>query len=232
MSNDLAAQLFDMDGLILKKIESDKDTVTLHIEMERQEQSCPECGSLTDAVHDYRLQKVKEVSILGKETTLILRKRRYVCKTCHKRFLEKNHMLSKYARMTTRLVQHICSKLENEYSFSSVAREIGTSISTVIRIFDRNVSYDALPSLGQSIAIDEFKGNTGREKYQCIVTDPEKRKVLDILPARHKKDVRVYFLKWKKKIRNEVRRFVSDMWKPYQDTAILPQKFFHEQCGL
>ena len=82
MPTNLAAQLFDIDGLLLTKVESDYNTVTLHVEMERQEQPCPECGVLTDTVHDYRQQKVKEVSILGKDTTLILRKRRYVCKSC------------------------------------------------------------------------------------------------------------------------------------------------------
>ena len=121
--------------------------------------------------------------------------------------------------MTARLTNQICRKLENEYSFSSVAREVGTSVSTVIRTFDQNVCFDELPILEQSVAIDEFKGNTGREKYQCIVTDPEKRKVLDILPDRHKKDVRSYFLQWKEKVREKVTHFISDMWKPYQDTA-------------
>ena len=72
--------------------------------------------ALDGAVHDYRQQKVKEVSILGKETTLILRKRRYVCKSCCKRFPEKNDLLSRYARMTARLTNQICGKLENEYS--------------------------------------------------------------------------------------------------------------------
>ena len=52
MPTDFAAQLFDIDGLHLTKVESDRNTVTLHIEMERQEQPCPECGVLTDAVHD------------------------------------------------------------------------------------------------------------------------------------------------------------------------------------
>ena len=109
MPTDFAAQLFDIDGLLLTKVESNRDTVTLHIEMERQEQPCPECGVLTDAVHDYRQQKIKEVSILGKETTLILRKRRYVCKSCCKRFPEKNDLLPRYARMTARLTNQILS---------------------------------------------------------------------------------------------------------------------------
>ena len=48
MPTNLAAQLFDIDGLLLTKVESDYNTVTLHVEMERQEQPCPECGVLTD----------------------------------------------------------------------------------------------------------------------------------------------------------------------------------------
>ena len=48
MPTNLAAQLFDIDGLLLTKVEADYNTVTLHVEMERQEQPCPECGVLTD----------------------------------------------------------------------------------------------------------------------------------------------------------------------------------------
>ena len=36
MPTDFAAQLFDIDGLLLTKVESNRDTVTLHIEMERR----------------------------------------------------------------------------------------------------------------------------------------------------------------------------------------------------
>ena len=34
--------------------------------------------------------------------------------------------------------------------------------------------------------LDEFKGNTDGEKYNCILTDPKNYKIVDILPNRKK----------------------------------------------
>ena len=49
------------------------------------------------------------------------------------------------------------------------------------------------------LPIDEFKSNTGGEKYNCILSDPKSGIVLDILEARKKvqkqfsKSHRIYF---------------------------------------
>lgn len=51
-----------------------------------------------------------------------------------------------------------------------------------MRILD-TVSY-SVPSLPTCLSIDEFKGNTDAGKYQCILVDGEKRRLLDILPDR------------------------------------------------
>ena len=36
-----------------------------------------------------------------------------------------------------------------------------------------------------ALSIDEFKGDTNCENYQCILTDPVNKVVLDILPKRY-----------------------------------------------
>lgn len=90
--------------------------------------------------------------------------------------------------MTNRLSFYIIDKLRNEVSYSSVAREVNLSVSTVIRVFDL-VSY-APKELPSAISIDEFKGNTNSETYQCILTDPVNKVVLDILP----KDMSIFSL--------------------------------------
>lgn len=218
MLTDNIAKLFGVQGLLFTNLEATETEVTFYMEMERKEQLCPNCGVLTSCVHDYRTQKVKEVSVLGKNTTLVLRKRRYRCKDCGKRFMEQNEMLTKYSRMTNRLTKYICDWLENEYSFTSVAKEVDTSVNTVIRIFDKN-SVHPPADIQDVVAIDEFKGNTGKEKYQCIVTDPKQRKVLDILSNRYGNQVEAYFKQNDDDTLSHVQYFISDMWKPYVDMA-------------
>lgn len=217
LSNNIA-ELFGVQGLLFTDLKATETEVAFYMELERKKQPCPNCGVLTDTVHDYRIQKVKEVSVLGKRTTLVLRKRRYRCMDCGKRFLEQNEMLTKYSRITNRLTKYICDRLKNEYSFTSVAREVHTSVNTVIRTFDRN-SLHPTADIQDVVAIDEFKGNTGKEKYQCIITDPKRKKVLDILPNRYGNQVEAYFRQNENKALSQVQYFISDMWKPYVDMA-------------
>ena len=68
-----------------------------------------------------------------------------------------------------------------------------------------------------AISIDEFRGNAGGEKFQCILTDPENKKVLDILPNRKSEDLYRYFLKFKD--RHNVKYVVIDMSGPYRCLA-------------
>ena len=119
--------------------------------------------------------------------------------------------------MTNRLVAYVIDKLRCEASFTSVAKEVNLSLPTVIRIFDL-VSY-SLKELPTALSIDEFKGNTGKEKYQCILTDPENKVVLDILPKRTKYCLSKYFKKFDKSERDKVEYFVSDMWRTFSDIS-------------
>lgn len=64
-----------------------------------------------------------------------------------------------------------------------------------------------------------FKGNTGDEKYNCIITDPENKIVLDILPTRKMYDLIKYFKKFPKENRMQVNLFVSDMRKTYSNVS-------------
>lgn len=56
---------------------------------------------------------------------------------------------------------HIFEKLRSEYSFTSVARELNLSVSTIIRVFDF-LTISRPKKLPRVFAIDEFKGNTGK----------------------------------------------------------------------
>ena len=106
--------------------------------------------------------------------------------------------------MTNRLVAYVIDKLKSEYSFTSVAKNVNLSVSSVIRIFDI-VAFPKPRKLPRVFAIDEFKGNTGNIKYQCIVTDPASRRVLDILPERSQQYLIEYLKQWNTKSRKRVK---------------------------
>ena len=212
------SNLTGLQDLKIKNIDTLGNFLLINAEIERKPHRCPCCKTITDKVHDYRVQIIKDIPAFGKFIFISLRKRRYVCPHCGKRFYENVEFLPKYHRMTNRLSSFVLHLLEDVRSFSSVAREVNLSVSTVIRIFDI-VGYSHPQSPPEVLAIDEFKGNTGDEKYQCILTDPKTGIVLDILPNRTTECLIKYFKQWDLDKRKAVRYFVSDMWQPYTDLA-------------
>ena len=210
-------EILGLQGVKVKKVEKDERKIVIHAELERKEHKCPNCKGTTDKIHDYRKQTIKDIPAFGKLVTIVLRKRRYRCEHCGKRFFEINNFLPKYHRMTNRLSAYVIDKLRTEGSFTSVAREVNLSVTTVIRIFDL-VSYPKSP-LPEVISIDEFKGNAGGEKYLNIIADPANGVVLDILPSRHLTELYDYFKAFPRGERQKVKYYVSDMWRPYADVA-------------
>ena len=207
-------KLLGLQGVEVKNIEENEEKYEISIEQPRKSCICPCCGAKTNKIHDYRYQRVKELSAFEKKVVLILRKRRYAC-SCGKRFAESNTFLSKYQRMTQRAIMGLLDKLSDSRSYTSVAREFGISTSTVIRFF-KNVQYSKPMELPEVIGIDEFKGNSGGEKFHGILTDLGERRVVDILKTRYEHDLCDYFKKYD---RSNVKYFVSDMYKPYAEIA-------------
>ena len=206
--------MLGLQDAIVKNVEKTDKGVLIHIRMQRKTHKCPVCGNKTDHVHDYRKQKLKDLPLFGKQYNIILEKRWYSC-SCGKRFIENVPFLPKYYRMTSRLICYVIDSLSGVKSFSEAAKETNLSVSTVIRIFD-HVTFKT-PVLPEIIAIDEFKGNTGGEKYNCILTEPCSHRVIDILPKRYSSYLSTYFKN--NASRENVKMFISDMWKPYSDTA-------------
>lgn len=216
--NHSITNLTGLQDLLIKKVDTLGKILLISAEIKRKPHKCPCCNTFTDKIHDYRVQVIKDIPAFGKFLLISLRKRRYVCPHCRKRFYEDIEFLPRYHRMTNRLSAWIIHLLEDVRSFSSVAREVNLSVSTVIRIFDV-VGYSHPQKLPEVLAIDEFKGNTDNEKYQCILTDPKTGIVLDILPNRTTEYLIKYFKQWNLDKRKSVKYFVSDMWQPYTDLA-------------
>lgn len=215
--NDFNGKLVGLQGVIITKVENSEEKIIIYAEMKRKPHKCPCCGTETDKIHDYRNQVIKDIPAFGKKVKIVLRKRRYNCPCCNKRFFEENKFLPRYHRMTNRLSSFVLEKLTDERSFTSVAREANLSVNTVIRIFNL-VDYPK-PKLPEALSIDEFKGNTWGEKYQCILTDPVNKVVLDILPNRYQHYLTDYFSGYSNDKRNNVKYFVNDMWRTYSDIA-------------
>ena len=148
--------------------------------------------------------------------TLHYRRRRYLCLECGKKFAEKCSFAGRYQRFTHRLTAHAIGQLHRRSSLTAVAENTGISLSGVNRILNA-LAVPKPEALPEAISFDEFKGNLGGERFQCIVTDPLNHRVLDILPKRTVESIQDYLRSFPN--RTEVRYVVMDMNRGFRDVA-------------
>jgi Transposase and inactivated derivatives len=210
--SDYTEELTGLKDVVVSFVERKDSILHIHLMMEQRIHTCPRCGERTSKVHDYREQRIKDISSFGQFTVLHLKKRRHACPACGKRFYENVDFLPRYHRITNRLYTYILNEFTETRSMKSIARSNNVSQTTAARAVDY-VSYT--PSeLPEVLSIDEFRGNSGGVKFQCILTDPVNRKVFDILPTRSQEYLYWYFSKFKE--RRNVKFVVMDMYKSYK----------------
>lgn len=122
---------------------------------------------------DYRTQNIKTVNIVNKSTILVLKKRRYVCPNCGKRFYEHYDFIAKHHHIAKNVFIKIINDLKELRAIKSIAKANNVSANTVQRAlkFADCIGYSELPEV---LRIDEFKGNAAVKnifcKYQTLRT--------------------------------------------------------------
>lgn len=222
--------LLGIENVNIDRVEETMESINVHLSTKVNSQCCPACKNETRSVHDYRIQKVKDICFRGKTCFLYLKKRRYVCQFCRKRFYEKYDFIERYSHHSKRLIHSFLTKVK-DMNFKLAAKETGIAHTTGFKWFDRCCQYEnkGLPVV---LAIDEFCGHTGREKYQCVIGDPYHRDIYDIIPNRKLSTLKEYFSKYDV---SNVKIVVMDMWKPYKtlvesfgnDSIIVVDKFHY-----
>ena len=202
-------------NVFLNNFEETPDALIYHISTLKSKQTCPCCGSSHSVVHDYRKQKIKDVSIHRKTVIIILNKRRYACKNCGKKYYEHFDFICRYKRTTKRLNINVYLDLSKIKSMKQIADENHVSQYFIQNTLDHTTAPTHSPT--NIVSIDEFRGNANGEKFQCILTDPIRKVILDILPNRNTTYLDNYFRKLKDK--SNIKYVVMDVWKPYAELA-------------
>lgn len=165
-----------------------KLTVELHTKVKRQK--CPFCKKRTKRVHGYRNQNIQGPLLSHTTVTMCLRKRRYLCTECHRTFYERLQMVDHYQRCANSL-QITALTYAAMGSFTTAARLTGMTTNRLIRLFDKRETKKK-QVLPRTIAIDEFKGDAGGERFQTVVADVENKEIIEILPDRKVDTIKKY----------------------------------------
>jgi len=154
--------------------------------------TCKKCKHKTNRVHSYRNQQIQGRMIEDKKVYFHLRKRRYKCLACGVTFYEPLLFVERYQRRTASLNQQALT-YASENSFTMAAKMCGITTSSLLRIFDkRNIAPRRI--LPKVIAIDEFKGDAGKERFQTIIVDVQQKEIIEILPDRRAETIEKYLI--------------------------------------
>ena len=209
-------ELLKLEDAQIERMEETEEEIILQISLRRKMHNCPRCKAETDQVHDYRIRAVRDLSIRGKPLKLLYRRRRYFCPSCGKRFSEACAFLGKYQRFTYQVTERIMQLLHHRWSMKDIARDTRTSVSGVARCLAL-YPQGKPKELPRVLSFDEFKGNANGERFQCILTAPEERRILDILPDRRGSTIQSYLRSFSN--RQDVQYVVMDMNQGYRDIA-------------
>ena len=147
--------------------------------------TCPCCENPTSAIHDYRKQSIKHVMIGNRQSIIHLKKRRYICLSCGKKFYEHYDFLTKYYRNSNDVINNVLDDFKRTLNFKEIAINNNISSQSAIRLLKFTAPFKVIRELPEAIGIDEFRGNAGGNKFQVAITDLKNHKIVDIISARN-----------------------------------------------
>lgn len=227
MQNNCITDLLNIQGVKVKDIKNNENSLDIFIETIPKLHKCPSCGHYTRHTHDYRKQKIQHISIGSKTSYLHLNKRRYICPYCNKKFYENYSFLQKYFRKSNNLYEKVIFDLKQVKNFKTIANDNHISQPTVVRFLnykifmDNRYSYSKI--LPPHIGIDEFKGNCNHTKYLFHVFNLDTHETIDIVNGKSYDVLENYFSKIEN--RSSVKIVSMDMCKLFK--RIVKDKFIN-----
>ena len=171
---------------------TDGNCLVYEIKAVEKPECCPKCGVIgSQTAHGYKTRYIRDLPNSGMQVILKLRAQRYLCPSCGATYMQSYKTIDKTS-MTPRLRTKIVSRVLRRESFTRIADDYGISDKTVHRVFDdwaKKHHSMTIYSTPRVIGIDE--AHIGKH-FRLIITDPENKRLLDMLPNNKPETVYCY----------------------------------------
>ena len=136
-NNKLLNKLLGISNLRVTRSEfSSEEQLILFVESNLPVASCPDCGHISDRVHDVsEVHLIRDLPIAERRCYLSYQARRFKCEHCEKTFVERVNWKRPHFSYTERYECYVYQKVRRE-SVSQVAQDEGLSEEAVQAIFE------------------------------------------------------------------------------------------------
>jgi len=197
--------------------------IDVFLEHTKKTAKCPDCGVRSSHKHSEKAIEVRDLSCFGRDAYLVLPRRRFKCRTCGKPFTEHLSFIEFGTRFTKRYEQYLYD-LCMEKSHAAVAKHEGVSDTVVRKIYDTHaavcVKPHGRPKAIRVLGIDEISMRKGHRDFVCVITDIDRRCVIDVLDDRLKETLIAYFKALPRSVRNSIQYVSIDMWEGYYQAVV------------
>lgn len=184
---------------------------------------CERCGCIYNKEQTYEKNGFRESKILlldvsGYKCKLKLKKQRFLCHSCHKKFFAKTNIVNSNCFISNNVKYSIALELKNKISEKDISKRYRVSSNTVERIIDsyyepQKIYKNYLPEI---LSFDEFKSVKSADGAMSFhMVNGKTGKTIDIVENRQLNNLINYFGRYSHKSRSNVKIIVIDMYSPY-----------------
>lgn len=189
------SRLLGFGGFVVTAVRDWGDGLDLEVEFVAPAGCCPRCGRASCEVKERPLVRVRDLPIAGKRTFFVWRKRRFRCRACGRTFTERHEELPSRQRVTRRFRRRLFERASEGSAHAEVARAEATSRYQVGRAFALGTVVElearTTAQTPRRLSLDEAHHRRGHE-LATIVSDPDGRRVVEVLEGRSRRVVERY----------------------------------------
>jgi len=223
------ADILDIAAVRVTAYEKGSETLQLTVELEKDSATCPTCGVRSSRRHSQKTTAVRDLPWCGRRVSLLVPRRRFKCRPCGKPFTESVPFVEFGTSFTTRYERYIYEQCY-ERSQAAVAKQEAISDTVVRKVYDTYASTSlqpqGRPAAIRVLGIDEIATRKGHRNFACVITDIDRKSVIEVLANRLKTSVAAYLTSLQPSVKASLRWVSIDMWEGYYQAVVetLPKR--------
>ena len=186
---------------------------------------CPDCGQVCSEIHDYPKQRtIHDSPIRGCQTVLVFDSRRFDCEHCQRSFTEPMRDVVPDCTYTYRLMVELANpRRKQDVATLATTYGLGDKLveSILLKAAQRKVeARSQTPVQVKQLGVDEIANRKGQGDYVLVLTDLQRRILLDVLPDR-KQQTLIDWLKAPPPGINlsQLEAVATDLWAHYRQAV-------------